>query len=534
MLEELIVRNLGLLEEAHIEPGTGLVVISGETGTGKTMLLGGVELLAGRTASPDLVGPAGDEASVQGRFSVESHVDEVVAARRVVVGGRSRAYLDGDMVPARLLSDRIEPHLDIVKQGDVRRLADPAAFQKLVDGCLDRQGQESRGEYQSDWAAVTQLHADQDSLGGDTRALERELEMARHQLEEINGAGFEPGDDEELEVRAERLRHAGDLADSLEQAAGHLDHEEHLAAAVDALRRAAGFDRTLRDLSVRLDGLQAEWADAASEIRSAAASIEHDPRALHEVEARLTTLGTLKRKYGEDLEAVLAFADEASRRAAEAESLLSRAGELDAELDRATRRLETSGEALRAARVRAGKSLATDAIAHLQDLGFSAPRVEVVVEPAPPGPSGADRVKLLFASDEALEPVPAHKAASGGEMSRLILAIRLAAGASDADIMVFDEVDAGVGGATALAMGRKLADLARGRQVFCVTHLPQVAAHAATHYVVDRQGNRAFVRPVVNDERLAELTRMMAGLGESAAGREHAVELLEIAKAANG
>ena len=175
--------------------------------------------------------------------------------------------------------------------------------------------------------------------------------------------------------------------------------------------------------------------------------------------------------------------------------------------------------------------LATEAIHHLKDLGFSRPAVEVEVVAAEPGPTGADQTRLLFASDDSLALAPAHKSASGGELSRLILAVRLATGAGDASMVVFDEVDAGVGGATALAMGEKLAGLSDVSQVFCVTHLPQVAAFADRHYVVERDGNIASVRPVFDEDRTAELTRMMAGLGESAKGRQHAVELLETAKA---
>ncbi len=532
MIEELIVHNLGLIGEAHLEPGSGLIVITGETGTGKTMLLGAVELLLGRSASSDLVGPVDRETRVQGRFIFSDR--EMIASRRVFEAGRSRAYVDGDMVPARFLAEQLENRVEVVKQGDARRLSDPSAFRVLVDGCLDAAGLEALRLYREAWNDLVHIESDQELIGGDTRAIQRELEMSRFQAEEIAGAGFAKGDDEELSRRADRLRFAGELAETLAEAQSHLEEHEHLASAVAAMRRAASFDSSLQPISDQLDGLQAEWADGAASVRDVAATIEHNPNALRDVEEKLANLTALKRKYGSTLEEVLAFGDEAASRVVESERLLQRAGELDAELAAARERVSIAGEALRTARGRAGKLLVETATHHLRDLGFSAPVLVIEATEAAPGPHGTDRLQLLFASDEALPPAPAQKSASGGELSRVILAVRLAAGASDSPVVVFDEVDAGVGGATALAMGEKLADLARGRQVFCVTHLPQVAAFADRHLVVDRSGLSARVRPAVDEDRIAEVTRMMAGLGESKKGREHALELLQTAKARRG
>jgi DNA repair protein RecN (Recombination protein N) len=190
-----------------------------------------------------------------------------------------------------------------------------------------------------------------------------------------------------------------------------------------------------------------------------------------------------------------------------------------------------AGEALTTARRRAAKSFSEAAAGHLAELGFRDPVVRLTVEPGDPGPHGRDRVRLLFASDSALEPGPVGRIASGGELSRLVLAVNLAAGVADAPVVAFDEIDAGIGGSAALAMGRKLADLARGRQVLVVTHLPQVAAFADSHFVVERSDTSAGVRRVEGSERLAELTRMLGGLPESERGRDHAAELVDIASA---
>jgi DNA repair protein RecN (Recombination protein N) len=243
----------------------------------------------------------------------------------------------------------------------------------------------------------------------------------------------------------------------------------------------------------------------------------------------MAVIGDLRRKYGDTLSHVIGFGREVAARAETLESLLDRADSLTGEIEEARKRLAGNGEALTAARRRAAKSLAETAAGHLSELGFTEPLVRVLLEPASPGPGGCDRVSLRFASDAALEPGPVGRIASGGELSRLVLAINLAAGVADVPIVAFDEIDAGIGGSTALAMGRKLAALAGGRQVLVVTHLPQVAAFADSHFVVERTDTRARVRRVEGRERLAELTRMLGGLPDSERGQSHAAELLALA-----
>ena len=300
-------------------------------------------------------------------------------------------------------------------------------------------------------------------------------------------------------------------------------------AAARELRIAARTDPSL-------DALAAQAADAAvllselhAEIARTAGAIDRDPHALADVETRLARLGDLRRKYGDTLDDILTFGEEAGNRAGELDHLLGRAQELEEEERAALIEVTGAGTELAAARLTAGARLGETAEGHLRDLGFSEPIVRLDVQPADPSPSGADRVGLAFASDAALPPAPVARIASGGELSRLVLALRLAGGAGDAAVVAFDEIDAGIGGATALAMGRKLAALKTTRQVLCVTHLPQVAAFADSHFVVTRVGNRASVRSVRGEERVEELSRMLAGLPGSDKGRDHAAELLTLA-----
>ncbi len=529
MLDELRVQNLGLIPEARIEPGPGLVVITGETGAGKTLLLGALRLIKGEPARKDQIGPTGDEASVEARLVVDD--EEHVVTRRID-RSRSRAYLDGTMVTASAVADRFAGLIDIVGQHDRNALADPTAIRGMIDAALDRPGTKARTAYQHAWTAQRELEARIEELGGDRRSLERELDMVRFQGNEIAGAGFASGDDAELERVATRLRNAESLGERLaaaSEAIGEYGAESGLERGLQELIVAAKTDPSLQELV----GLGREAAvllgELSAEIAGITADFERDPEQLVQVEARLALMGDLKRKYGDDLDAVLAFGAEATASAERLEGLLGSAGELEDALRDATAAVAATGSDLRDRRARAGGRLAKGAAAHLADLGFSDPVVRFRVENAQPGPKGADQITLEFSSDTSLEAKPASRIASGGELSRLVLALRLAAGVADATVIAFDEIDAGTGGETALAMGRKLADLSKGKQVFCVTHLPQVAAFADHHLAVRREGTTASVVAVDGDARIEELSRMLAGLPESDRGKEHAAELLVLA-----
>jgi DNA repair protein RecN (Recombination protein N) len=379
---------------------------------------------------------------------------------------------------------------------------------------------------------LTEVRHHRAVLGGDRRALERELDMLRFQTTEISDAGFAAGDDAGLETEAVRLRNAEVLGEHL-AAAARRSGDEGAAADADVtvreLRLAARTDPSLESLVEQAADVAALFSDLNAEIARAASTMERDPETLAGVESRLALLGDLRRKYGDTLDAVLAFRDDADERVSQLDDLLGRADDLEREELEAVAAVGDAGELLRSARLRSGEALAESAQRHLEGLGFAEPVVRFDLEPGEPAPHGADRITVLFASDGALRPGPVGRIASGGELSRLVLALRLAGSAGTADIVAFDEIDAGVGGATALAMGRKLAALAESRQVLCVTHLPQVAAFATTHVVVTRDANRIMVRTVDGGERIAELSRMLAGLPDSDRGREHAEELLALA-----
>lgn len=526
MLEHFRVSNLGVVRDATVDPSPGFTVITGETGAGKTLLLGGLRLVLGGSADSGAVGPYDEEARVDGLFG--SWEEEIGASRVVPRDGRSRAYLEGAIVSAATLQEHLGRLVEIVGQHDQLQLTRPSYVLEMVDGVLDEHGRCALEGYHEAWDRLQAALERQRQLGGDRIELTRELDLARYQASEIALARLTPGLDDELEASVSRLRnleeireHLGELmrlSETMSEASGEM---------VARLRKASGLDPSLTTLSMQAEGLAAAVADVASEARVAGEDLDVDPRTLLDIEERLTAIGELKRKYGRTIEEVLEYGETTGRRADEIESLLGDADLIESQVTELSRDLDARAAVLHTARVTAGDSIAEDAKTHLSDLGLGAAKLAVVVSGVEPGPSGGDRVELHFASDSRLESGPIGSVASGGELSRLVLALRLAAGSRSDATLVFDEVDTGIGGATALAMGSKLAELGKTRQVLCVTHLPQVAARADTHYVVERDDEGvATVRLVTGDDRVIEITRMMAGLPESVAGKKAAEELL--------
>lgn len=530
MLAHLRVANLGVLEDAGIDPSPGFTVITGETGAGKTLLLGGLRLILGGKPDSGAVGPYQEQVQVDGLFVVG---DEELGASRVVPrDGRSRAHLEGTIVSVASLEEHIGSMVEIVGQHDQLTITRPSHVLELIDGVLDEEGAATRDAYLSAWSKLREALDRQEKLGGDQIALARELDLTRYQATEISGAGLEPGLDEQLEADVSRLRNVEEIREHLAETVHIADAMAEMAGElVSRLRKASGLDPALAGLATEAEGLAASVSELSRDSRDSAEDLDANPSLLDEMEERLTAIGDLKRKYGKTLDDVINFGREAARRADELEALINDADRIESQIAGAQGEVRNRGAHLHAARVSAADSVAAQMKEHLSDLGLASAQVSIEVEAVEPGPSGADRIRMRFASDSRLEPGDVGSVASGGELSRLVLALRLATRSTATNTLVFDEVDTGIGGKTALAMGSKLAELARSSQVLCVTHLPQVAAHADTHYVVDRpDGGAAMVRLVEGEDRVEEITRMLAGLPDSEAGRSAAAELLEGAR----
>ena len=528
MLDELIVKNLGVIEEAEFRPRKGLVVITGETGTGKTLLLGALRLLIGEAADSGSVGPFGDEVVVGGRWVVDG--GEVVATRRVPRKGRSRGYLDGMVASAASLSDKVGELLEIIGQQEHLRLRRAASVRQMLDAALDERGMESYAFYRDSWKERRRLEKVRVALGGGRAAMERELDMVSFQAREIAEAAFSPGEDQQLAADARRLRnreallaHLGKAGESLATA------QEWWAATSGELNSALRLDPALDELMPVVDSVEQLMEEAAYGLEVAAENLVSDLGTLEEMEHRLALLGNLRRKYGSTLSEVLDFGAEAKRRGREIRGLLETADHLESDMAEADRQVLRWGGVLSECRRRAASRLAASALGHLRELGFGKPVLRFDFTEIPPTPHGCDQIRLLFSSDERLQPGEVGRVASGGELSRLVLALRLAAGGRMVSTIIFDEVDAGLGGTVALALGRKLARVSLGAQVLCVTHLASVAAFADQHWVIERDGRSAAVRLVSGEDRVAELTRMMSGDPDSVIGRDAARELLEAA-----
>jgi DNA repair protein RecN (Recombination protein N) len=570
MLEEMRIQALGVIDDAVLEFAPGLTVVTGETGAGKTMVVQGLQLLFGARADGALVRSGADRAVVEGRLRVPTDGEvarrvaeaggslddgELVVARAVLAEGRSRAHVGGRAVPVSVLSELADELLAVHAQSDQRRLLRP---QEQLDA-LDRYAGLAERR-----AAVAQLHdrhvevsTKLSELLSQARDRALEADMLRHGLGEIERVAPVDGEDEALVVEIERLTHADDLAGGAAGATEALVGGDAADSEVDALTLVAQARRLLEPLrphdpelaalADRLAEVTYQLTDVAADIASYAAGVETDPLRLASAHDRRAALADLTRRYGDDLRAVIEWSRRSAARLAELESDDDTIEELRGELSVVRERLTAAAVELSAARRAAARRFGAAVTAELAGLAMPKAVVEVSVRqtPDPAGVSvdgvavrcsraGIDDVELQLSAHPGAQLRPVAKAASGGELSRVMLAIEVIfAGATGIPTYVFDEVDAGVGGKAAVEVGRRLAQLARTAQVIVVTHLPQVAAFADRHLHVAKNDDglvtRTSVTALDDAARVDELSRMLAGLEASALAHGHAEELLALA-----
>jgi DNA repair protein RecN (Recombination protein N) len=529
MLTELHVADLGIVSDLTLVFGRGLTAITGETGAGKTLLVEALELLVGGRADATLIRDGASEARVEGRFIDSVAGDEVVLARVLPSEGRSRAYVDGRLATVAELTEIGARIVDLHGQHAHQSLLAPAVQRDALDRFAGPDATEPRASYRAARAELRRIEGDLAALGGDERSRARELDLLRFQIGEIDAAGIEDdGEDVALEAEEALLADAFSHREAL--AAAYRAVEGSALDAVGAAAAALSGRSPFTELADRLHVAQAELAELVRELRVARDAVEDDPERLEAVRARRHLLRELTRKYGETLADVRAYGLEAARRLAELEGYETRAAELEAEREAARQQAVDAGIGLSRARLAGAGALAEAVTPHLRELAMPAAAFEVVVEPAEPTDDGADRVTFLMSANPGEPPRPLARVASGGELSRAMLAARVVLSEAP-PTLVFDEVDAGIGGEAGVAVGRLLADLAGTHQVLVVTHLAQVAAFADAQVVVEKreQGKRtvASAQTVAGEERVRELSRMLAGVGESAHARSHAAELLE-------
>ncbi len=529
MLVELAVSDLGVIDELRIVLAPGMTALTGETGAGKTMLVEAIELLVGARADAMLVRPGAAEATIEGRFVVGD--DEVVLTRVVPATGRSRAYVNGRLAPVGALAEWGERLVDLHGQHAHQSLLAAPTQRAALDGF----GSVDLTALRDARADVARVDAALAELGGDERSRAREIDLLRFQVDELDRAQLQdPDEDEGLAVEEDEL---GDAIAHREAAAIAGAALQGDGGAVDALGTALAAvsgRRPFEPLATRLRSIAADLADAAAELRGAGERIEDDPERLAAVRARRQLLHDLRRKYGETLAEVLDYLVEARTRLDELESYEVRAAALDAERTAALARVEAAAHVVAASRRAAAPKLASSVEAELAQLAMAKAKVAVEVGERDPG----DDVAFLLAANPGAPLLPLTKVASGGELARAMLALRLVLldGRDDSGppTLVFDEVDAGVGGQAAVAVGAALAMLGAARQVFVVTHLPQVAAYADTQIAVRKstaRGSTEATAAVLDDDgRVVELSRMLSGSPDSTTARDHATELLASAR----
>lgn len=555
MIEELHIRGLGVIEEATLRLAPGLTVVTGETGAGKTMLVTALQLLLGLRADAGLVRAGADAALAEAAIAppppdaadwVAPEDDLLVVSREIPAEGRSRARIAGRLAPVSALAEVLGRHVEVHAQHDHVRLARPDVQRKLLDRYAGDPHARTLGRYAEVHARWRQLGEALATHDQDARERARELDRLRAEVAEINAAELDEERDATIDRELELLANADAVQRAAAEAAIAIGSDgagEPLGVALDALRRLELDDPPLGELVERLRGTAAEVAELAADIRAYGEEAESDPARLDQLQHRRQLLTQLSRKYGADIPDVLAYASDARTRIAELEGDEADAADLEDQHAQTRTELIAVAEDVRRGRRAAAERLAAEVAAHLADLGMPHAAFSVAVQPQADGQlagHGGDDISFLLAPNPGEPARPLADAASGGERSRVSLAIEVAlADVDDARVLVFDEVDAGIGGATAMAVGEKLARLARGsgrerRQVLCVTHLAQIAAFADVHHVVEKglaKGRTVTTtRQVDDDQRVGELARMLGGDADAAAGQDHARELLDRAQ----
>ncbi len=578
MLEELRITGLGVIEDTTLPLTRGMNVITGETGAGKTMVVTGLGLLFGGRADAARVRADPGRASVEGRVRLSgdkaaevnarvvdagAEVDadgSLLLSRLVTIEGRSRAHVGGRAVPVAMLAELGEHVLAVHGQSDQLRLLRPAEQRGSLDRFAGADHEKLLGDLRERFAAWRKVADDLDDRRRHARERNQESDLLRLGLEEITRVDPQPNEDDDLRDEAQRLEHAEGLRTAAQAAyfalGGASDSDDTPAAgsllttARRTLEQQSTVDPLLGELAARIEDASTAVADITATLGGYLASLDADPDRLQTIYERRAALRALTRKYAEDVDGVIAWADHARTRLAE----LDTSDDLLEELDRERIRLAGDVASLAAevskARTHAAMRFSDEVTVELAGLAMPHARVEVVVSPRSPGrsepvltvagvdcgvgPDGADEVELRLIAHPGAPALPLQKGASGGELSRVMLAIEVVfAGSGGPPTLVFDEVDAGVGGQAAVEIGKRLARLARSHQVLVVTHLPQVAAFADNHLVVAKDTSGAVttsgVHVVADTERSRELARMLAGLPDSDLGIAHAEELIAVA-----
>jgi DNA repair protein RecN (Recombination protein N) len=546
MLVELHIAGLGVIDDVTVEFSPGLNVLTGETGAGKTMVTVGLALVLGRRAQSGLVRKAAGKARVEARFELQGSTGggveewaedgELILARTLSEDARSTARAGGQLSPLSTLAELGADLVEVHGQHQAQRLLSPTWHLRFLDRFCGSAHLETLSRYRDLHARLRDVRARLARLDEDSREREREKDLLAYQVREIEAAGLHPGEIAELQAEESRLGHAERIRADLARARSALSDErggaDALREARAAVDEAASVDAALVRLAERLRSLEEEVADAAIAVRDRADAVELDPERLEGVRDRIAAIRGLERKYGEGEDGVLAFLSRAVSRLEELDRSVDERDELSAEASRLEEEARAGAAILGRARREEAPRLAEALRRELEELGMEGASVTVRGDEEPQlGPSGLESAEILFSAGPDQDPMPLQRVASGGELSRTMLACRtVLADLDEVQTLVFDEVDSGIGGRAGVAVGRRLARLSRTRQVLVVTHLSQIACFADRHFRVTKESGTARLTPLEGSARVEELSRMLSGMPTEEAAT-HAEQLLAQAAA---
>ncbi|MHB9035913.1 MAG: DNA repair protein RecN [Armatimonadota bacterium] len=557
MLIELHIQNFALIDELRLEAGAGFNVLTGETGAGKSIIVDAMSAALGERTGSEVVRTGADKAVVEAVFDVsgnpaasraaadygfEPEDGLLILSREIAQGGRSQCRVNGRPTTASVLKEITSFLIDIHGQHEHQSLLSVPTHIDIYDAWCGADVMRLRDQAAALFAELSAVCQERDRLQTDERERARLLDLYNFQLEEIASARLQPGEKEELAQERNRLANAeklyaaaSEIHDALGADGGSIDD---LNAAAGSAEKMAVMDPSMSAFVENLNTALIAAQDALVQIRDYMDEVEANPDRLEQIEERLDIIRTLKRKYGDTVEDVLKYGDDLAGKIDDLTNAEARSGQLAGKIEDLTSRLSDVSSKLTSLRKKAAAKFQTAVETELADLAMGRTKFEVNIQSAEPGPKGSDALEFLISPNPG-EPVkPLAKIASGGEMSRIMLALKSVTTSASVPTLVFDEIDSGIGGRTAQTLGDKIASLSRSCQILCVTHLPQVASKANRHFSIDKvvENGRSFVRveALENDDRVAELARMLGGEESSTTAAQHAREMLSLAHQRNG
>jgi DNA repair protein RecN (Recombination protein N) len=552
MLIDLSIKNIAIIDNLHVSFEPGLNILSGETGAGKSIIIDAVNLILGGRASADLIRTGAEEGLVEAIFdlsaqpSILAGLDEMgiecngeLLVKRVVSrSGKNRVFIGGGLSTIGILTDLSRRLINIYGQHEAQTLLRPENHLLLLDGYAGLLS--LRSEFTAIYDEYRRLVAEISGLAEGEREAARRLDILSFQSEEIGAAALVAGEEEELLLERQILGHGEKLLQSSQEAFSELYGADHavldrLAEVKRRIADVAAIDPSVAGILASLDAASIQLEDAALSLRDYAARVEADPQRLQAVEDRLEILQRLKKKYAPAVEGIIAYKEEIDREVEQLRHREESRDDLEGRVKEREEAMRAKGEELSARRSAAAKSLKAAMEKELSELAMKHALFELVFERlAEPKASGLERAEFLFSPNPGESPKALAKIASGGELSRLMLALKQIHPESDVPTLIFDEVDSGIGGATSALVGEKLKRVARRQQVLCITHLPQVAAYADRHFKVEKrvESGRTITSatPLAAEERVTEMARMLGGVKITDKTLEHAREMIEEAR----